>query len=127
MLEVHTMRISKPGSLMLFCCLLAAPCCAQQKPADDSKEMKEINKTFDDIKKAHDKGAADDSDEIKKLKTEAIEQVDKGYKIPNDNAAPGYPKYEPEKVPKGADGSKNEGSSAKDGKKVKVSLGEDAF
>ena len=121
------MRISKLGPLMLFCCLLVAPCRAQQKPADDSKEMKEINKTFDDIKKAHDKGAADDSDEIKKLKTKAIEQVDKGYKIPNDNAAPGYPKYDPEKLPKGAGGSKNEGSSAKDGKKVKTSLGEDAF
>jgi hypothetical protein len=113
--------------MLFFCCLLAAPCRAQQKPADDSKEMKEINKTFDDIKKAHDKGAADDSDEIKKLKTQAIEQVDKGYKIPNDNASPGYPKYDPGKLPKGAGGSKNEGSSAKDGKKVKTSLGEDAF
>ncbi|HEY6254034.1 MAG TPA: hypothetical protein VI685_29120 [Candidatus Angelobacter sp.] len=121
------MRISKLGPLMLFCSLLAAPYRPQQKPADDSKEMKEINKTFDDIKKAHDNGAADDSDEIKKLKTQAIEQVDKGYKIPNDNAAPGYPKYDPGKVPKGAGGKKNEASSAKDGKKVKTSLGEDAF
>lgn len=121
------MQISKLGSWMLFCFLLAAPCLGQQKPADDSKEMKEINKTFDDIKKAHDNGAADDSDEIKKLKTKAIEQVDKGYKIPNDNAAPGYPKYDPDKVPKGAGGDKNEGSSARDDKKVKTSLGEDAF
>lgn len=120
------MRVSRLGPLMLSCCLLSVLGVAQQKPADDSQEMKDINKTFADIKKAHDKGAADDSDEIKKLKAKAIELVDTGYKIPQDNAAKGSPSYDP-KLKRGKNGSKNEGSSSKDGKKVKTRLGEDAF
>src|SRR5690348_17087789 len=88
------MRISRLGPLMLSCCLLIVLVVAQQKPANDSQEMKDINKAFDDIKKAHEKGAKDDSDEIKKLKTKAIELVDKGYKIPKDNVK-GEPTYDP--------------------------------
>ncbi len=120
------MRISRLGPAMLLCFGLCAWCAAQQKPADDSQEKKDIDKVFDDIKKAHDKGAKDDSDDIKKLKTKAIELVDKGYKIPQDNAAEGYPKYDPDVSGEGVT-IPEDTSGNKKGNKAKVRMGEKAF
>ncbi|HJX83946.1 MAG TPA: hypothetical protein VJ723_06350, partial [Candidatus Angelobacter sp.] len=86
---------------------------AQSKPTQEQKD--EIQKVLDKIKKAEKDGKTDD---VKKLKKEAIELADKYYKIPQDNAD-GDPEYVP--------GTEGEGESSRSGKKVKVALGEDTF
>lgn len=85
----------------------------QSKPTDQQKD--EIQKVLDKIKQAEKDGKTDD---VKKLKKEAIRLADKYYKIPQDNVD-GEPEYDP--------GSTDDGDSEKSGKKVKVTLGEPAF
>lgn len=113
------MRLPTLCCLTLLASLFLIPVAAQQLPTKEQKD--EIDKVFDGIKKAHENGAADDSDEIKKLKTKAIELVDKYYKIPHDHIN-GDPTYDP-----GLNAEGSTGQTAKDKKKVKTRMGEPAF
>ncbi len=90
---------------------------AQDRTATDD-QVKEIQKVLDKIKDAEKDGK---TDEVKKLKKEAITLADKYYKIPQDNAD-GEPEYGP-----GTTGEGESEPSGEGGKKVKVKLGEKTF
>jgi hypothetical protein len=121
------MRLLRTIALAVVCCLLPPSAITQQAPAAGSAEEKEVKEAFDKIKKAHEKGAKDDSDEIKKLKTEAIKLVDKHYKIPQDNVD-GEPTYDPgmKKTQEG-ETIPSDRTQNKKGNKAKVTIGERAF
>lgn len=89
---------------------------AQDKPSEKGK--KEIQEVLDKMAALKKEGKKADDPAIKKLAKEAIHMADTCYKIPDANAK-AEPEYDPDY---GGDGS-----SDRDGKKVKVTIGRAGF